>query len=413
MSYDKNGKSTILAGITLLGVWLVIAGALLRGGAASGGAMPPPVAAETGRILVGAIHCPLWDDGRRWQSVVRFPDREPLLGWYDEGDPEVTDWEIKWALEHGISFFLTCWYRAAGNEGQPVKPALDHWLAKGLPGSRFGSQMRFALMFENGHRRFAGSISRQDLFENLLPFWIAEYFKRPNYLTLDGRPVLAIYDVDRFIGDLGGDDAAREAIDAMRAACREAGFAGLCVLGQSCWGDPDTLARRSERIRRSGMDASFAYHLPTFTGAFQGELKPTAEAAIAAQETLWKTLPQPNIPTLSMGWDSEPWGFSESRIQWRLNPDGYKELCRRAKSLLDARPDDGLAGSRLVLLDNWNEFGEGHYLMPTRGFGFGHLEAVRQVFAPASPLPDRILPQDLGRGPYDSRFRAATGTRQP
>jgi len=62
---------------------------------------------------------------------------------------------------------------------------------------------------------------------------------------------------------------------------------------------------------------------------------------------------------------------------------------------------------------NWNEFGEGHYLMPTRGFGFGHLEAVRQVFAPASPVPDRILPQDLGLGPYDSHFRAVSGTQTP
>lgn len=51
--------------------------------------------------------------------------------------------------------------------------------------------------------------------------------------------------------------------------------------------------------------------------------------------------------------------------------------------------------------------------MPTRGFGFGHLEAVRQVFAPASPVPERTLPQELGLGPYDSRFRAATGTHQP
>jgi hypothetical protein len=324
----------------------------------------------------------------------------------------VTDWEIKWALEHGISFFLTCWYREAGNEGQAVKPALDHWLANGLPQSRFGGRFRFALMFENGHRRFAGGMSRQDLLENLLPFWITEYFQRPNYLTLDGRPLLAIHDVDRFIDDLGGEDAAREAIGAMRAACREAGFAGLCILGQSCWGDPETLARRAERIRRSGMDASFAYHLPTFTGVFEGGLKPSADAAIAAQETLWKTLPQPNIPTLSMGWDSEPWGFSESRIQWRLEPAAYQELCRRAKSLPDARPNDGPAESRIVLLDNWNEFGEGHYLMPTRGFGFGHLEAVRQVFAPASPVPDRILPQDLGLGPYDTRHKTIRSHRE-
>jgi hypothetical protein len=58
---------------------------------------------------------------------------------------------------------------------------------------------------------------------------------------------------------------------------------------------------------------------------------------------------------------------------------------------------------------NWNEFGEGHYLMPTRGFGFGHLDAVRGVFAPQAPPHTDIAPLDHGFGPYDSRFRSANG----
>jgi len=28
-----------------------------------------------------------------------------VLGWYREGDPELADWQIKWAVEHGITFF--------------------------------------------------------------------------------------------------------------------------------------------------------------------------------------------------------------------------------------------------------------------------------------------------------------------
>ncbi len=163
-------------------------------------------------------------------------------------------------------------------------------------------------------------------------------------------------------------------------------------------------------------DGSRWQSLPTFTGAFRGKLKPTAEEAITAQEDLWKSMPQPNIPTLSMGWDSEPWGLSESKIQWRLGPAEYKNLCQRAKSLLDSRPT-GAVESRLVLLDNWNEFGEGHYLLPTRGFGFGHLDAVREVFAPQAPPHTDIAPLDHGFGPYDSRFRSATrsirSNRQP
>lgn len=34
----------------------------------------------------------------------------PLLGFYDDSLPEVNDWHIKWAPEHGLSFFAFDWY---------------------------------------------------------------------------------------------------------------------------------------------------------------------------------------------------------------------------------------------------------------------------------------------------------------
>jgi hypothetical protein len=30
----------------------------------------------------------------------------PVLGSYRDGEPEVSDWHIKWAVERGISFFF-------------------------------------------------------------------------------------------------------------------------------------------------------------------------------------------------------------------------------------------------------------------------------------------------------------------
>ena len=35
-------------------------------------------------------------------GIFAFPERKPVLGWYDEASPEVADWQIKWAVEHGI-----------------------------------------------------------------------------------------------------------------------------------------------------------------------------------------------------------------------------------------------------------------------------------------------------------------------
>ena len=79
---------------------------------------PKPVATD---ILVGAIHCPIWESDRvdLWRGVLRHPERLPALGLYAQENPQVAEWEAKWALEHGISFFVYCWYRRG--QGEPVQ----------------------------------------------------------------------------------------------------------------------------------------------------------------------------------------------------------------------------------------------------------------------------------------------------
>ena len=44
-----------------------------------------------------------------WDRVQPFAqERKPFLGWYEDGSPEVADWEIKWQVEHGIEYELYC-----------------------------------------------------------------------------------------------------------------------------------------------------------------------------------------------------------------------------------------------------------------------------------------------------------------
>ena len=71
---------------------------------------PQPVSTQ---ILIGAHNCPLWeaDKPQLWNQVLKHPERTPALGFYSQENPEVADWETKWAVEHGISFFVYCWYR--------------------------------------------------------------------------------------------------------------------------------------------------------------------------------------------------------------------------------------------------------------------------------------------------------------
>jgi hypothetical protein len=63
---------------------------------------PKPV---RGPYEVGVYYFPGWTTANHWQPITPFPERRPMRGWYREGDPELADWQIKWAVEHGITFF--------------------------------------------------------------------------------------------------------------------------------------------------------------------------------------------------------------------------------------------------------------------------------------------------------------------
>ena len=51
------------------------------------------------------------------------------------------------------------------------------------------------------------------------------------------------------------------------------------------------------------------------------------------------------------------------------------------------------------MLANWNEFGEGHFLMPSTLAGFGYLDALREVFT-AGGLHEDAKPNE----PQQRRF---------
>ena len=83
---------------------------------------PQPVSSD---YIVAAHYYAAWKKGaaglhNAFFDLHDYPERTPLAGYYDEENPAYTDWEIKWALEHGINCFIYCWYRKRENMGKPV-----------------------------------------------------------------------------------------------------------------------------------------------------------------------------------------------------------------------------------------------------------------------------------------------------
>jgi len=354
--------------------------------------IPEPQPVQTS-LLIGAHHCPLWeaDKPNMWAQLKKHPERTPALGFYAQENPEVSDWETKWASEHGVNFFVYCWYRTS--QGGPVTTMFSSAIHDALFKSRFASKMKFTIMWENQSRGKAGVADEKDLLTNLLPFWIENYFKHPSYLKVDNKPLLFIYRPEFLVQDLGGAANVPKAFEKMRQACKDAGFAGLYILGEYRGLDPNHL----KLMKQLGLDCTFAY-------CWHIQNNPTPEQAIKTQmEYIRKTqelnvLPQ--VVTVSQAWS----GWRDEGSIWKIPPQDFETLLRKAKDFVAALPQNEL-GSKLLLLDNWNEWGEGHYIAPYREYGFGYLDAVRKVFSNAPEPHEDLIPDDIGMGPYDTAMR--------
>lgn len=368
--------------------------------------VPAPQAATT-NYLVGANYFSGWGGGVAWNRIADHAERTPTLGYYDEGSPEVADWEIKWAVENGVNFFNYCWYRNDENVGQPMTGPADQRRAAGLHdgmlNAAYRDQFHFTINWVNANGR-GGVSSASDLLNNLLPYWTETYFKNTSYLKVDNKPVMYVYQPSELIAQLGGVTATRTAVDQMRQSLQQQGFAGLTLIGMEASQASGVVA---DQIA-AGFDAQTHYSNGPWTS------NPTQQQIIDQQTALVQAYSAagPHIAVAGMGRDMRAWASTQSvpldattLEHWRLTPTNFETLLSEEKHIMDNHMTPGSLGSKMILLDNWNEWGEGHHIAPHQQSGFDYLKAVRNVFTAQDNTPNYLSPQQQGFGPYDSRYR--------
>lgn len=345
---------------------------------------PRPV---RGPFEIGVKYFPGWPSLSRWARIMPYVERTPALGWYREGSPEVMDWHIKWAVEHGVTFFLFDWYWVRGYR------FLEHALHEGLFHARYRNLIRFAIHWANHNP--PGTSSEEDTLA-LARFWLEHYFRRPNYLRIEGKPAVFIFAPDNLTRDLGGPEAVRRVWEKVRALCREEDVGGLYLVARGV-GNEGELRRRAQE----GYDAVW----------LSANLRAGVESGVRAapMETVWAEHPQiwrrirargllPVFPMPWSGWDSRPWHGTRAYVLTDAAPEGFRRHLEVVRSFLRNSP-----GPKLAVVWAWNEWGEGSYVEPCRGSGFGYLDAIRAVFTEASEEHTDLVPADVGLGPYEFR----------
>ena len=105
------------------------------------------------------------------------------------------------------------------------------------------------------------------------------------------------------------------------------------------------------------------------------EMRKMTKKAYEEWERLDKEFTIPYYPHVSIGWDNSPRTW-KSAVTRENTPERFEQALRKAKAYLDARPNL----HPLITINSWNEWTETNYLQPDDVYGYGYLNAVKNVF---------------------------------
>ena len=351
-----------------------------------------------------------WPDGYgEWQTVMSVPsrmshkpkgyewDRKPIWGCCDEADPKVMEMQINEASRHGVNVFIYDWY------WYDRRPFLEQCLDEGFLGASNNEKMKFYLMWANHDAGYTWDVRISDLgsiggdpnvwlgsvdrveFEKVVHRVIEKYFSRPNYYKINGKPLFMIYDVDNLVKGLGGIEATREALDWFREETVKAGHPGL-ELQLTAWGervtnmsgvDGSNEMSTKEVVPTLGFDSVTNYqfcHFCWMDRDYEAEILPQVYEEWARMD---KDYTVPYYPHVSIGWDNNPRFINFTGCVCRNNgPENFQKALVKAKEYVDTHN----LPVPLITVNSWNEWTETSYLEPDTKYGYGYLEAIRNVF---------------------------------
>ena len=321
--------------------------------------VPVPVPPKGGDdYTIGMNVCSLWSNGvsHGWSCISAYPDPVPVLGFYDEGNPETADWEIKYLVEHGVDFQAFCVYFGSGSG--PQRLGADH-LFNGFQNAKYSDMSKYCIIWEASN---AGSPSNMDGVKNdYFPYMLENFFKDPRYMVIDNKPVVVVFGAGNLGTRLGGEANGKEAFDWMREEIKKYGFDGIIFLANGS---------SSASLARLGYDGAYAYNWGN-----SGYSPAVNRNQIMSSHNEGSVY---TVPCVSVGFNSIPWHGIRYPM---MTMDDYRSVHEWVRdTYLKAYPKETWQ-KNFVMLSTWNEYGEGTYIMPARDEkGFGYLDTIRSVY---------------------------------
>lgn len=321
----------------------------------------------------------------------------PRLGKYVAADPKVVYQQIEWAAAYGVDAFSIEWTtpRGVGCCGS-MEDTLDDVFLK----SPNIDKVHFAIFYDfplrlmqtAGLEKYARDFDfdQPEVFDTLVADFrnfAVKYFKHPQYLTIDGRPVVYIWASNAFQGDLAG------AFAAARQAVADLGYDVYIVGDEIVAGD----FNRPHVALFDGV-TTFTFLIPGLSPKYWEDI---GDAIPEVDRTFkqWRR----NIANLKVAGRDELVNFQPAWAPQyderygqvgKSNPlyvpaTSREQVKAMAEMVRSHAQSAGRQGLQLIWVNTWNCWGETTSIEPTidrepkypaGNYGFDFLEVVREVF---------------------------------
>lgn len=303
-----------------------------------------------------------------------YADRMPVWGWREDA-PGVMERQIDLAADAGLDFWGICWYETGVRKEkvfEELNTVFDLFLA--APNSK---RLEFFLLS-------CQPVSPES-WDAFCDKSIA-MFERDNYLRVDGKPVMTFFNSQQVVEDLGGEEAARAAMEAYREKAREKGV-GEVLLGSvtACRGEIEF----QSFFKRCGFDFLTTYNNAD-TGrrhAGENDYDNLAKGDSLSWEVIsacTEHLDMKFLPSMTVGYDMRPWAVDHPTLPksdyWYTGITPQRIAAQLERMIAWVRTHgDAVLGGNLSVIYAWNENGEGGWLTPTASEGNIRLEAIGKL----------------------------------
>ncbi len=300
------------------------------------------------------------------------------VGYYDLLNLETLKRQIFLAKHYGVYGFCIHYYWFSGKRfmEKPLQLLLEH-KELDIPFCLDWATENWSTLWDGGNEKVMVEQKLledddQKFMEDILP-----YMEDTRYIKIEGRPILVIYRVNLF-----EKNRVRKLLYNFRKIAKQRGFPDLYIMLTNAldfnddveeWGadalveyQPHAMLPLMEQFRPAG------YLNPYFNGCIFD-----AQLFIENKKYMIEHVSRRYYRSALVSWDNTARkAVSRGNIVQGLNPDTLKKWL---SDIITESKEIHSMDENIVFVNSWNEWAEGSHLEPDMKYGYGYLQAIKDV----------------------------------